>query len=1166
MRTAPFWDSLLQQGIEVWAEGEHLRYRAPRGVLTPDLRAELAKRKTEILDLLRQRGLGQVNVQLPQIQPAPEQRYELFPLNDMQQAYWVGRSNSFAVGDVAAHAYIELECVDADMARLECAWQRMIDRHDALRLVVTPEGQQRILERVPSYSIKVNDWRSFGSEALQSKLEELRWSMSHQVLAVDQWPLFDICATRLDDRHTRLHISIDGLIADAWSLSIILKEWGLFYQDHPSSLVPLEISFRDYVLAEIAFQDSALYQRSLDYWKNRLASLPPPPDLPLVKSPTSLARPRFTSRSRQVPSETWRRLKVRASQAGLTSSGLLLAIYAEVLATWSKSQRFTISVPRFNRLPVHPQVDDIVGELASFTLVEVDASTQDTFETRARRIQMQLMQGLEYQHISGVRILRELSRLHRRTTGAVMPVVLTTTLYQVSHRYGSLFDSARDLGKMLYTINQTPQVWADLQVSERGEDLFLYWEAVEELFPPKLLDDMFDAYAHLVQQLADEDETWQKATRLVPSVQIARWEAINSKQAPIPDKLLHTLFEEQVQQRPYQVAVIAAGRELSYEEMHKRSNQIGHLLRNLGARPNKLVAVVMEKGWEQVVAVLGIHKAGAAYMPIDVNLPKERIKYLLEDGQVELVLTQSWLDEDLTWPKHVRRLCVDKDWATPDTCSLQPVQGIDDLAYVIYTSGSTGQPKGVMITQRSVLNMLACTNSQFRVTPHDRVLALTALHHDLSVYDIFGTLASGGTIVIPDAAAIRDPAHWAKLMSRERVTIWDSVPTFMEMLVEYLEHTDGSQVRIDALRLAFLGGDWLPVTLPNRIRALAPSAQVVSVGGPTETCVWNIWYIIDRVDPNWKSIPYGQPIANVRYYILNEALECCPVWVPGEMYCAGVSLATGYWRNEKQTRTSFIIHPRTGERLYRTGDLGRYLPDGNIEILGREDFQVKIQGQRIELGEIEVTLAQHPAIKSAVVQAIGKPGGRKRLVGYLVPSGESKLTTDDIPGYLKDKLPEYMIPSAYVIMEALPLTPNGKTDRSALPDPDLLSSEPEVFAAARDPVEKELANMLISLLGIEQMGIYDNFLELGGNSLIAVQFAARIRDSFHIDLPLSLLLGSTVAELAVEIANSQVSEADRELVAQLLKELESISEDEARTLLKESSFHSDFDSTDKVFI
>ncbi|HLO48284.1 MAG TPA: amino acid adenylation domain-containing protein, partial [Kamptonema sp.] len=538
--------------------------------------------------------------------------------------------------------------------------------------------------------------------------------------------------------------------------------------------------------------------------------------------------------------------------------------------------------------------------------------------------------------------------------------------------------------------------------------LIYTWQVVDELFPAGMIHDMFDAACSLLQRLANEENTWQEtAPQLIPSAQLEQRAAINNTAAEVSDSLLHSLFATQVKQQPEKTAVVTSSSSLTYQELFDRSNQVGHRLRQLGVLPNKLVAIVMEKGWEQIVAVMGILAAGAAYVPIDPGLPKERLFYLLENSQVEIVLTQSWLKEKLAWREGIQLLCLDnEELAKESKQPLEPVQTPDDLAYVIYTSGSTGKPKGVMITHRNVVNVVIHTNRRFNVNYQDSILAVTALNHDLSVYDIFGLLSAGGSIVMPDAEAVKDPSHWVDLMLRERVTLWNSVPAMMEMLVSYVEQ-QSSTIPL-SLRLAILGGDWLPISLPDRLKSLLPNIQILSIGGPTETTIWNIGYLIENTDPNWKSIPYGQPMANAKYYILNESLEDCPVWVPGQMYCAGVQLAKGYWQDEEKTKTNFITHPRTGERIYSTGDLGRYLPDSNIEFLGRVDFQIKIRGQRIETGEIEAALTQHPNVKASVVTVVGNEYNQQRLVAYIVPkqkiSTENKLAEAYEPGQLEGVL------------------------------------------------------------------------------------------------------------------------------------------------------------------
>ncbi len=459
--------------------------------------------------------------------------------------------------------------------------------------------------------------------------------------------------------------------------------------------------------------------------------------------------------------------------------------------------------------------------------------------------------------------------------------------------------------------------------------------------------------------------------------------AAGATEPPVPSGMLHTWFWDQLERRGAEAAVIDESLTLTYRDLDLRAARIARWLIDNGAQPNQLVAIVMEKGWEQVVAALAVMYSGAAYLPIDPAFPPQRINYLLGNGEVRLALTQSSLQNRVQWPQGVAHLEVDREPPADSSISRTAVQTPSDLAYVIYTSGSTGTPKGVAIEHRSALNTIVDINRRFAVLPDDRIFALSSLSFDLSVYDIFGTLAAGAAIVLPRGNAARDPSKWVPLMAQSGVSIWNSAPALMEMLVEYIADRPG--MLPPGLRLVMLSGDWIPLSLPDRIRDLAAGARVVSLGGATEASIWSIAYSIDRVDPQWKSIPYGKPLASQRVMVLDGALEPRPTWVPGDLYIGGEGLARGYWRDEEKTAAAFIIHPSTGDRLYRTGDLGRYLPDGNIEFLGRNDTQVKIRGHRIELEEIEAVLERHPGIRMAAVQAIGDSSSNRRLVAYVAP-------------------------------------------------------------------------------------------------------------------------------------------------------------------------------------
>ncbi|HKQ08265.1 MAG TPA: amino acid adenylation domain-containing protein [Blastocatellia bacterium] len=1085
---------LIRQNAEVWSDGEHLRVRAPKGVLTPELQAKLAAHKAAVMELLEKAQRADADSALPIAIPDPRRRYEPFPLTDIQQAYWIGRGGTVELGNVSCHAYYEVQAEQLDLPRLELALQRLIERHDMLRAIVLADGRQQVLEQVPRYEIKVLDLRRHTAEQAAAVLEAVRHRMSHQVLPSDRWPLFEICASRLNDGGVRLHFSFDILIADVWSLQILFSEWAILYADLDAPLPPLDLQFRDYVVAEAELKDSESYRQSQQYWAKRLSSLPPAPDLPLANNPGSQARPRFVRRTGQLQAGAWAQIKAHAAELGLTPSGALLTAFADVLATWSRKPEFTLNVTLLNRLPLHPQVQEIIGDFTSLVPLSVDTASGISFAARAGRVQAQLLEDLDHRFVSGVEILRELARAHGRTPGAALPIVFTSLLSP--HQAGKRTEKTLWMGDVVYGITQTPQVWLDHQVLEEGGNLVFNWDAVESLFPERLLDDMFETYCSLLRRLSDDPRAWrQPSGSLLPPAQRRQRDAINQTEVAAAPALLQGLFQEQAKRRPQQTAVVAASGSLTYEELQARVNGLSRKLRLMGARPNTLVAVVMEKGVEQVAAVLAILQAGAAYLPLDPGLPQERLWHLLSHGEVSIVLTQSWVDEALEWPRELQRLAVDFEPPGEAGAPPEPAQQPDDLAYVIYTSGSTGLPKGVMIDHKGAVNTLLDINRRFGIGPDDRVLAVSNLSFDLSVYDIFGTLAAGGTIVMPAASASRDAARWLDLIDREEVTVWNSAPAVMEMLVACAAGRGGRPA--GSLRLVLLSGDWISVTLPDRIKALAPAAQVISLGGATEASVWSIFHPADGQPTDLPSIPYGRPLANQRFHVLNQALEPRPVWVAGDLYIGGVGLALGYWRDDRLTEASFITHPRTGERLYRTGDLGRYLPDGTIEFLGRVDAQVKIQGYRIELGEIEAALGNYPGVRSKAVVAEGAREN-KRLVAYLAADPGSAPTVDELRRFLRKKLPAYMIPSAFVISDSLPLTANGKVDRKALAGQARTASLPADPPAQRGmSVEERIAECIADVLKLDHVGADTNLLELGANSIDITRIATRLEKEFN---------------------------------------------------------------------
>lgn len=916
------------------------------------------------------------------IEPAPALRHQPFPLTDIQQAYWIGRRSAFQLGNIAAHGYMEVDADGVDLDRLDAALQQVIARHDMLRAVVGEDGMQRILPEVPSYRLQRIDLRAADAEACERQLAEVRGELSHQVLDPAQWPLFDFRVSQLPENRVRLHISIDVLIFDAQSFDIISDDWKRYYQD-PSLMLPaLEFSYADYVRGLGFMADSAQAKQSAAYWRQRLDDLPNAPELPMAVNPATITRPRFRRRTGRLDRAAWGRFKQRAATLGLTPSVALLSAYARVLGRWSMQPRFTLNLTLFNRVPFHSEVDGLVGDFTSVIPLAIDTGRGRSFIDDARAVQNELWESMDHRHVSGVWIMRELNERRRRTT--LLPVVFTSTLKNAAT--DATHDRAMSwLGAPGFVLTQTPQVWLDQQIEEDADGLLFDWDAVEELFPTGMLDDMFESYRGLIEALADDDAAWRGSCSVaLPQWQRALYADTNSTAAPVPCGLLHTPVLAQCARTPERAAVIVDERVHSYGELHLHSNRIAHHLWEIGADTGERIGVYLPKGFEQIAAVIGILEAGGVYVPMDPAQPPDRLADIVEAGGIRRVLCTGAIAaaRPLTG---VEMVMLDALAQQPHAIAALPeTVRPDELAYVIFTSGSTGQPKGVAIDHRGARNTLVDVNQRFDIGADDRVLGLSELNFDLSVYDIFGLLAIGAALVLPSPERQREPAHWDALMRTHRVTVWNTVPALMDIYTSYL---DTVAHRCDeTLRVVMMSGDWIPVRLPAAIRKVVPNARLYSMGGATEASIWSIGYPIDTVDPTWRSIPYGKPMLNQRFHVLDERLDPRPVWSTGELYIGGIGLAHGYLGDEMRSAASFFRHPRSGERLYRTGDLGRYLPDGNIEFLGRRDFQAKINGYRVELGEIESVLERGAGVQAAVVTLHGDHDRAKKLVGYYVRS------------------------------------------------------------------------------------------------------------------------------------------------------------------------------------
>lgn len=1137
--------------------------------LSPERRELLLRRLRE-----KQPPKARLDTSLPVLVPDPEHRHEPFPLSDVQQSYLAGRSGFFDLGTGGTNVYEELEFswghqatldrINVAFQRLVRRWrgrgfldldayktnylhrrlnhslQRMIARHEMLRVIVLPDGQQQILATVPPYHIDVIDLRGKDAQTVEAERERVRTWMRTTKGDVGRWPLFDVLAHRLDGERLRLHIRIESLLLDGFGRAVFVRE--LLQHLGEPHLPVLECSYRDYVLTWLAFQEGELYQRAREYWMQRIPTLPKAPELPLTQMITTTTPSPFGSRMLTLlEPERWQRLKTRAAQVDLTPSGVVAAAFVEILTTWSAQAHFLLSMLGTDRPPIHAQINQVIGSFHTIHLLEVEHAP-GSFEERAKRLQRQMLFDLEHRIFSGFQVLRELKRYQRGGSRALMPILFNSVIEYSHPSYqhivgggGGSSANAMLAFKETDTGMHLPQVLLLPTHSESDAGaLMCKWQAVEHMFPAGLLDDMIASYVRLLERLADEDAVWgAMSLELVPPAHLQQRAAINATAAPIPSGLLHSLFIAQAHVSPYQMAVIAADRSFTYAELARHVTQLSRRLQDVGVGTNTVVGVVMDRGWEQIVAVLAILQAGGAYLPLDVGVSAAFLRAAFKQTKVTLVLTQSWLTGAFAWPEGVARLAVDTvAWEDVREHPLEAVQGQEDVACVIAREAAGGVFYGVRVDHRGAVNTLLDVNRRFAVGSDDRVVALAPLSSDLAMYDIFGVLAAGGSIVVPAAASERDPAYLAELMVREQVTIWNAPSALLDQQLLFM--AGQPECTLDDLRLVLVSRDRVSRMLPMRLAAVAARAQLVSLGGATEASIWSACAPIVAGVLGEEGVPYGRPLANQRVHVLNALLEPCPVWVSGQMYIGGIGLSKGYWNDVERTRARFITHPRTGERLYRTGDVGRYLPDGTIVVQGSEqDRAVMVHGEPLDAQRIESMIEEHPAVCRAVVRVHEDAAANQHVFVYQVSSQERAPSLSELRYFLRMRVPDYVVPSGAMQLAAFPLTPSGTIDRAALPLPgDDGWARPRGFVAPRDALEEQILRVWEDFFPMRPLGVRDNFFDIGGSSLLAARLLSRVRELFGADLPLALFLHEATVEHLARI----LRDAPIEQMAQTLRQ------------------------------
>ncbi|MEZ5210545.1 amino acid adenylation domain-containing protein [Gordonia sp. (in: high G+C Gram-positive bacteria)] len=1080
--------------------------------------------------------------------PAPVDETVPFPLAPMQHAYWAGRTATAELGGVGAHLYVEFDGAGLDPERLTAAARSLVQAHSMLRARYLPDGTQLVEPAARRDPVTVVDLRQASAEDAERRLEQLRAEKSHQLLDIAAGEVYDLTLSLLPGGRHRLHFDIDMIAADAMSYRTLLRELVAAYDGAPLS--PPGVTYAQY-LNHCAAQPDPLLSAARDWWTRRLDDLPGGPVLPAPAVPPA-GPARVQRMNHWLPPAAKDSLLAAAREHGVTPAAALAAVFAATVGAWSATPRFLLNVPLFQRRRVHPEIDRVSGDFSSSVLLDIDVTAPGTILDFAREVQRTMHVASAHGAYGALNVLRDLGR--HRGEQVLAPVVFTSAM-----GLGELFapEVAERLGDAGWIVSQGPQVVLDAQVTEVDGGLLTNWDVRIDQFADGVVEAMFGAYRAAVDRLADPAGWTAPALPELPAEQRAVRDRVNAVAAPSSGRLLHQEFFARAAREPERPALIWADGELSYAQLAERALRIASALRAAGVRPGDAVGVHLRKGYRQVIATLGVFAAGATWIPVAYDQPPARREAICRDGGIAVLLTdrdlppepESALPEPGAALPEPRRRVLTLDAALAHPPAAEPVLGdSEDVAYVLFTSGSTGTPKGVEVPHRAAMNTIDAVNAHFGVGRDDRSLTVAALEFDISVYDIFGLYSAGGAVVAVGADDAKDPARWRRLLLDHRATVLTCVPSALDMLLTAAEPDDGLGTRLKAV---ILGGDWVGVDLPGRLRAQAPQARFAGLGGATELAIHFSLCEVDGEPPaHWTAVPFGTPLANVRCRIVNAAGEDCPDWVAGELWVGGAGVAHGYRGDPERTATRFVT--REGIRWYRTGDLARYHPDGTLEFLGRADHQVKIRGFRVELGEVEGALRAVDGVRNAVAAVLGTGGaerGTRLLAAAVDAEPGARLDADAVLSALADRLPSYMIPARLLVADELPLTPNGKLDRRAVTDLlNRAAGDSADTVAPRTDLERALTDLVGGVLGTPSgaLGVTDDFFAAGLDSVLATTVIARIREL--LDAPQAgiadMFAARTVADLAARLDAADARPGRLEEVAGVYLEIAALDEDE----------------------
>ena len=1001
-----------------------------------------------------------------------------------------------------------------NVAVLKQSLNEIVQRHDILRTTFTTIDEQPVQNIAPSLTLTVPivDWRQLSEEELSAEVQKLAIEEVQQPFDLDNKPLLWGTLLRIGEEEHVLLLAMHHIISDSWSMEVFIREIAALYEaldiGKPSPLPNLSIQYTDFAYWQRQRLTGEVLEKQLNYWRQQLANIPPVLELPSDRPRLAVQTFQGARRSQLLPFELTKSLKLLSQETGVTLFVTILTAFQTLLCRYTHQEDILVRMPIPNR---NVETKELIGLFANTLVLRTQFQNNPTFSELLKQVSETTLAAYDHQDLPFEHLVEELQTPLVQT----MFVLQDTSIEKLE--LADLTITPLELHSVITKLDLT------LVMKETESELLFKWEYNTDLFDSTTIERMALNFQTLLESIVSNPQQQVAQLPLLSATEqhqlLVEW---NDTGIDYPlEHCFPQLFEATVASNPDAIAVVFEDQQLTYQQLNARANRWARYLIEQGVVRETIVALLCDRNIDFLTAMLAIFKAGGAYLPLNPHHPPERIQQVLEQSQVSLVLTAS------CWGSMVSSMCTKSRLLYLENfcdCNYSnknlPIHCYpENLAYVIYTSGSTGKPKGAMLEHRGMLNHLYAKVTDLQLTNNDVVAQTATQTFDISIWQFLVALLVGGRVEIVRTEIAADPGQLLLLVQRQQISILEIVPSLLRMILQHIE--DGvACIELSCLRWLLLTGETLPPQLCRQWFEHYPQIPMMNAYGPTE-CSDDVTHYPIYVLPQEEilNLPIGRPVSNTQLYILDHQLQPLPIGVAGELYVGGVGVGRGYLYNSTLTEKAFIKNPFEREadaRLYKTGDKARYLTDGNIEFLGRIDYQVKIRGFRIELGEIEVVLAQYPQVRQVVVIAREEQPGNQYLVAYVVPSQE--ITTSELRDFLKQKLPEYMIPTAFVLLESIPLTPNGKVDRRALPAPDFQLGLNANFVAPYTPTQEILAKLWAEVLNLKQVGIYDNFFEIGGHSLLATQVISRLRSLFEVELPLRRLFESpTVAELSESI-------------------------------------------------